>query len=160
MIALAVVIRTVVALLALQAAAPMKTIDTGLGFTISVPEAWQRGQPYKNNKFVMGGGDEDFAVVVSDFGPAQADPAGAHAVYRESFAKAGLTIVSERQAEGGKAVKQYVLRLETPDGPGHAEAALVEAGGETYAVVVVTPEAAAAARRETIAKILDSITVR
>jgi len=162
------VIRAIaVALLACAAAhaqgvaGPMKAVDTGLGFSISVPDGWTKGQPYKNNKFVMGAGDDDFSVIVADFGPAQPDAAQALAVYRESFARNGLTLVTERTVEGrGAAATQYVFTLETPDGPGHAEGVLVQAADEVYMVLVVTPAAAFEPRRATIAKILESVTVR
>jgi hypothetical protein len=159
--AVAVVLVACVAAVAQGAPGPMKTVDTGLGFSISVPEGWTKGQPFKNNKFVMGAGDEDFSVVVADFGPAQPDDSQALAVYRESFAKNGLTLVTERAVEGrGAVTKEYVFALETPDGPGHAEGVLVQAADEVYMVLVVTPAAALDARRATIAAILASVTVR
>ena len=57
-------------------AAALKSVETGLGFSISVPETWAKGQPAGNNKFVMGSRDDDFAVIVADFGPLQPDAAG------------------------------------------------------------------------------------
>jgi hypothetical protein len=156
----AVALLAAVAASAQAAAASMKTVDTGLGFSISVPEGWTKGQPVKNNKFVMGAGDEDFSVIVADFGPAQPDAAQALAVYRESFAKNGLTLVTERDVAGRPGSKEYVFALETPDGPGHAEGVLVHAGDEVYMVLVVTPAAALDARRGTIAAILGSVTPR
>lgn len=159
--AVAVAIVACIAASAQAAAGPMKTVDTGLGFSVSVPDGWTKGQPYKNNKFVMGAGDEDFSLIVADFGPAQPDASQALAVYRESLAKNGLTLVTERAVEGRGAVsKEYVFALETPDGPGHAEGVLVQSADEVYLVLVVTPAAALDARRETISAILASVTVR
>jgi hypothetical protein len=158
--AVAVALLAAVAASAQAAAASMKTVDTGLGFSISVPEGWTKGQPVKNYKFVMGAGDEDFSVIVADFGPAQPDAAQALAVYRESFAKNGLTLVTERDVAGRPGSKEYVFALETPDVPGHAEGVLVQDGDEVYMVLVVTPAAALDARRATIAAILGSVTPR
>jgi hypothetical protein len=159
--AVAVALLAAVAASAQAASVPMKTVDTGLGFSISVPEGWTKGQPVKNNKFVMGAGDEDFSVIVADFGPAQPDAAQAMAVYRESLAKNGLTLVTERDIAGRTGpAKEYVFALETPDGPGHAEGVLVHASDEVYLVLVVTPAAALDARRPTNAAILGSVTVR
>jgi hypothetical protein len=146
------------ALVAPQATVPMKPVDTGLGFTLSVPEAWAKGQPSRNNKFVMGSLEDDFAVVVADFGPAQPDPAAAATIYRESFVRHGLTPTTESEVVvAGKATTRYVLRLETTDGEGHAEAVLVQVRDEVYAVMVVTPTVLVEQRRAVIAKILDSI---
>src|SRR5215203_155465 len=140
------------ALVAPQATGPMKTVDTGLGFTLSVPEPWAKGQPSRNNKFIMGSLEDDFAVVVADFGPAQPDAAAAATVYRESFVRHGLTPTTESEVVvAGKPAKRYVLRLETPDGDGHAEAVLVQIQDEVYAVMVVTPAKLVERRREVIA---------
>jgi predicted Zn-dependent protease len=140
---------------------PTKSVDTGLGITLSLPETWTRAQPYKNNKFVAGSADDDFSVLVADFGPAQTDAAEALTIYRESFLKNGLAPETETEMTiGGTTVRRYVLRLDTPAGPGHAEAAMVRVGDEMYAVVVVTPSSSLEARRATIAKILESIVVR
>ena len=159
--AIALALVACVAARAQGAVGPMKPVDTGLGFSISVPDGWTKGQPFKNNKFVMGAGDQDFSVIVADFGPAQPDEAQALAVYRESFAKTGLKLVTERAVDGrGGVAKQYVFTLETPDGPGHAEGVMVHVGDEVYMVLVVTPAAAFEARRATIAAILESVTVR
>ncbi len=150
----------VAALLAPQAPAPMKTVDTGLGFTLSVPEAWAKGQPSRNNKFIMGSLEDDFAVVVADFGPAQSDPTTAATIYRESFVRHGLTPTTESDAVvAGRPSKRYVFRLETPDGEGHAEAVMVQVQDEVYAVMVVTPQTLVERRREVIAKILASIAI-
>jgi hypothetical protein len=148
----------VVALVAPQTAVSMKTVDTGLGFTLSVPEAWAKGQPSRNNKFVMGSLDDDFAVVVADFGPVQPDPTAAASIYRESFLRHGLTPTTETEVVvAGKPTKRYVFRLETPDGEGHAEAVMIQVQDEVYAVMVVTPATLVERRREVIAKILGSI---
>jgi hypothetical protein len=154
----ALVIMIVVALAAPQTAPRMKTVDTGLGFSISVPESWAKGRPTRNNKFLIGSLEEDFSVVVADFGPAQSDAAMADAVYRESFARHGLVPTTETEVVvGGKPVKRYVLRLETPDGVGHAEAVMLRVQDEVYAVMVVTPASDVERRREVIAAILGSI---
>lgn len=148
----------VVALVAPQTTVPMKTVDTALGFTLSVPEAWAKGQPSRNNKFVMGSLDDDFAVVVADFGPAQPDPTAAATIYRESFLRHGLTPTTETEVVvAGTPTKRYVFRLETPDGEGHAEAVMIQVRDEVYAVMVVTPTTLVERRREVIAKILGSI---
>ncbi len=159
--AAAVVVAVVFAVASVAADVAMKTVDTGLGFSLSVPETWTKGQPSKNNKFVIGSSDEDFAVVVSDFGPAQTDTAQALAIYRESFSKSGLAPQTESEMTvGGKTVKRFVLRFESPDGPGHGEAVLVQVADEMYAVLVVTPVATAETRRTTIAKIFESIAIK
>ena len=154
----AIVMMVVVALAAPQADVKMKTVDTGLGFSLAVPEAWAKGQPSRNNKFVMGSLEDDFAVVVADFGPAQSDAGAAAAIYRESFVRHGLTPTTESDVViAGRTTKRYVFRLETPDGVGHAEAVLVTVRDEVYAVMVVTPAMLVDARRDVIARILDSI---
>ena len=156
----ALLMMVVVALAAPQTAPSMKTVDTGLGFTLSVPEAWAKGQPSRNNKFVMGSLDDDFAVVVADFGPAQPDQAAAATVYRDSFVRNGLTPTTETDAVvAGRPTKRYVFRLETPDGDGHAEAVMVQVRDEVYAVMVVTPATLLERRRDVIAKILGSIAI-
>lgn len=143
------------------APSPVTTVDTGLGFTIAVPASWARGQPSGNNKFVIGNPDEDFAAVVADLGPAQADAAAAKAVYLESFARSGLALVSEADATvAGRPAKRLVFSFETPAGAGHAEAVIVTAGDESYAVLVITPAAALEARRPAIARILESIALK
>jgi hypothetical protein len=154
----ALLMMVVAALAAPQAPVPMKVVDTGLGFKLSVPETWATGQPTRNNKFIMGSLEDDFAVVVADFGPAQTDAAAAAAIYRESFIRHGLTPTTESDVVvAGRTMKRYVFRLETPDGEGHAEAVLVQVRDEVYAVMVVTPASLAEQRRGVIAKILDSI---
>ena len=75
--------------------------------------------------------------------------------------KNGLTPVTETDTTVmGKPAKRYVFRLDTPSGQGRAEAVMVPVGDEVYAVLVVTPSAAADARRATIAKILESVHVQ
>lgn len=141
--------------------AGVKTLDTGLGFTISVPESWEKGPPDKNNKFVAGDREADFSVVVSDFGPAQSDTATADKIYRASFVKYGLDLKTEAEMTvSGRSVRRYVFAFETPDGPGHAEGVILTVGDEVYSVLVVTPAAAADARRDAIAKILTSIAIK
>jgi len=138
----------------------MQTVRTGLGFSVSVPAAWTRGDPIRNDKLVIGARDDDFALVVADFGPAQADTAQALAVYRESFLKNGFTPVTETETTvAGRTFPRFVLRLDSPDGEGHAEAVLVRSGDEIYAVLVVTPAASLEDRRATIARIFESITL-
>lgn len=140
---------------------PTQTVDTGLGFTMALPSTWTRGQPNRNDKFVMGAGEDEFSVIVADFGPAQTDQTQALDVYRESFLKNGLTPVTETDATvAGKQTKRFVFRLETPAGAGHAEAVLLRVGDEMFAVVVVTSAGQVEARRATIAKIFESIVVR
>jgi predicted Zn-dependent protease len=138
--------------------AATQTVDTKLGFSLLVPASWKRGNPVRNDRLVMGAGDEDFSLVVADFGAAQTDASTALAVYRESFLKSGLTPVTETDATiGGKPARRFVFTLDTPDGPGHAEAVLLRSGDEIFAVLVVTPAATADARKATIAAIFDSI---
>lgn len=138
-----------------------QTVDTGLGFTLSVPATWTRGVAVRNDKFVMGSVDEDFAVIVADFGTAQADQAQALAVYRESFLKSGFTPVTELDATvAGQTTKRIVFRLDTPDGPAHAEAIMLRVGDEMFAVLVVTTLAASDIRRPAIAKIFESIALK
>ena len=62
----------------------MRTVDTGLGFSLSVPDAWTRGQPSRNDKFVIGAPSDDFSVIVADFGQVQADAVKAANVYRRA----------------------------------------------------------------------------
>jgi hypothetical protein len=149
-------------LVALSAAAladaSTKTVDTGLGFTIAVPTSWIKGTPSGNNKFIIGSEQEDFALIVTDFGPAQADEGAALAIYRESFAKSGFALQTEADATiAGKPSKRLVFVLETANGKAHAEVAMVNADGETYAILVVTPLEQIEARRATIARIFDSV---
>lgn len=139
-------------------AAATQTVETGLGFKLSVPASWKRGNPVRNDRVVMGSGDDDFSLVVADFGAAQTDETAALAVYRESFLKNGLTPVTESDAKvGGRPARRYVFKFDTPAGEGHAEAVLLRSGDEMFAVLVVTPSATADARRATIAAIFDSI---
>lgn len=138
-----------------------QNVDTGLGFTLSVPATWTRGVAVRNDKFVMGSVDEDFAVIVADFGAAQTDQAQALAVYRESFLKNGFTPVTELEATiAGQTTKRIVFRLNTPDGPAHAEAVMLRVGDEMFAVLVVTTLAASDIRRPAIAKIFESIALK
>ena len=135
-----------------------KTVDTGLGFTFVVPDTWIKGTPSGNNKFIIGSEEEDFAVIVTDFGPAQQDEGAALAIYRESFAKSGFTLQTETEATiAGKPSKRLIFLLETANGKAHAEVAMVNSDGETYAILVVTPVDEIEKRRATIAKIFDSI---
>lgn len=140
---------------------PVKTVDTGLGFTFSVPESWATGQPSGNNKFVIGSRDDDFAVIVTDFGPAQGDAGAAHAIYRESFAKSGFALQSEEDLTvAGKPAKRMVFTLETPNGQAHAEVVMLTVADEAYAVLVVTSVESLDERRPVIAKIFGSIALK
>jgi hypothetical protein len=142
-------------------AAALKSVETGLGFSISVPETWAKGQPAGNNKFVMGSRDDDFAVIAADFGPVQTDAAAAARVYRDSFTTNGMTVETETEmALGGKTLKRFVLAIDTPAGPGHVDAVLLPVGDEVYAVMVVTPAASLDARRQVISQILESIALK
>jgi hypothetical protein len=145
-----------------QSGAPaLESVETGLGFSISLPGTWAKGQPAGNNKFVMGSRDDDFAVIVADFGPVQADAAAAARVYRDSFTTNGMAVETETDmALGGKTLKRFVLAIDTPGGAGHVDAVLLPVGDEVYAVMVVTPTASLDARRQVISKILESISLK
>jgi hypothetical protein len=138
----------------------VKAVDTGLGFTISVPASWAKGTPSGNNKFLIGNREEDFAVIVTDFGPAQSDRAAAWALYQSSFTGSGFTLQSEAEVTvGGQPSKRMVFRLETQSGLAHAEVVMLTVADEAYAILVVTPVASLEARRATIAAIIDSIKI-
>lgn len=135
-----------------------KSVDTGLGFSLSVPEHWAKGAPSGNNKLIVGSQEDDFAVIVADFGPAQQDRTAADAVYRDSFLRNGMTVTTETELEiGGKPYKRFILSIDTPSGPGHVEAVMVTVGDETFAVLAITPAAKLEARRAAIVKIFSSI---
>jgi hypothetical protein len=136
----------------------MKTVDTGLGFALSVPEPWVVGRPSNNNKFLAGSSEDDFAVVVTDFGPVVSDASLSDANYRESFAANGLDLKATAEVTiSGRAFRKYIFKLNTPAGEGHAEALMVPVGSEMYSVMVVTPAAALGQRRAVMARILESI---
>jgi len=164
------VARAVVLALAAFAAAPapaqggapaLKSVETGLGFSMSVPETWAKGQPAGNNKFVMGSREDDFSVIVADFGPVQTDAAAAARVYRDSFTTNGMAVETETEmALGGKPFKRFVLTIDTPGGAAHVDAVMLPVGDEVYAVMVVTPASSLEARRAVITKILESIALK
>jgi hypothetical protein len=140
--------------------AKMKTVDTKLGFTIDVPEAWTVSPPSENNKFEVGSGDEDFALVVTDF-PALPDAAEADALYKESFASTGFKLKSSSDVKvSGKTVKRYVFSMDAETGEGHVEVVMLPVGDAVYSVLVATPAAALAARQAVIAKMFDSIVLK
>jgi hypothetical protein len=142
-------------------AVELRTHDTGLGFTVAVPASWTVGNPSGNNKFVAGNRDEDFSLVVSDFGPVPTDAVEAEKVYRASFGRFGLTLVTTSDVViGGASVKRYVLSLKADATEGHAEVVMLAVGGTTYGVMVVTPSASAEARRALIGRVFESIVVK
>jgi hypothetical protein len=155
---LAVAVSAVVAAAQGGAPAKMKTVDTKLGFTVDVPETWTVGTPAENNKFEVGNSDEDFALVVTDFGPVPSDLAAADAIYKEGFASSGFTLKSASDATvAGTSVKRYVFSIAADSGEGHVEVVMLPVGGEMYSVLVATPAASLASRQAVIAKLFDSI---
>ena len=139
----------------------MKPVDTKLGFTISIPEVWAIDQPSDNNKFQAGSADDDFAVIITDFGPVPTDMAAGDANYRESFASTGFKLKSATEATvSGKTVKKYAFSLDTDTGEGYAEVVMLPIGEEMYSVLVATPAASLDKRQAIIEKILGSIAVK
>jgi hypothetical protein len=143
-----------------QSGTALKSFDTGLGFSVGLPATWVVGRPSGNNKFVAGSKDEDFSIVVTDFGPVPADAAEAEKVYRSSFDRYGFSLVTTADAVvAGAKVKRYVFSMKADAAEGHVEVVMLTARQTTYGVMVVTPVATAEARRPLIGRIFESITV-
>lgn len=156
------------ALLALPAAAQvadystvkMRTVDSGLGFTVSIPDPWVVGAPVGNNKFRAGSGQDDFALIVTDFGPVAKDASEGEAIYRESLERSGFVFKSSTDATvSGISVRRYVFAIASQASEGYLEMLMVPVGGEMYSVMVVTSAKDLAARRQTIDKILASVQI-
>ena len=139
----------------------MKTVDSGLGFTLAVPEPWVVGAATGNNKFQAGSGEDDFAVIVTDFGPVAQDAAAANAVYRDSYERSGFVLKSSSEATvAGVAVTRYVFAIDAEAGEGHLEIVMLPVGGEMYSVMVATPAKEIASRRDAIEKIFASLAMK
>jgi hypothetical protein len=138
----------------------LKSVDTGLGFSVGLPVTWVVGRPSGNNRFVAGNANEDFSVVVTDFGAATSDAVEADKVYRNSFDRYGFSLVTTAdEVIAGATVKRYVFSLKTESSVGHVELVMVPAGGRTYAIMIATPAASADSRRALIGRIFASISV-
>jgi hypothetical protein len=143
------------------ASVKMKTVDSGLGFTFAIPEPWVVGTPSGNNKFQAGGGGDDFAVIITDFGPVAKDAAAADAVYRDSFTRSGFVLKSAANATvAGVEVKRYVFSVDSDSGEGHLEVVMLPVGAEMYSVMVATPASEVSARRDAIEKIIASLALK
>lgn len=142
------------------ATAAFKTVDSKLGFTFDVPDFLQTGATSGSNRVVLGSPDDDFAVVVSDFGADQTDVAARDAVYRAALLRAGLEVTTETDVTAaGRTLKRYVCKVDTSAGPGHAEAVLVSVSGRVYLLMVVTPATTVDARKAAITRIFESIRI-
>lgn len=141
--------------------AAVKPVDTRLGFTFEVPDFLQQGIASGNNRLVLGSVDDDFAVIVADFGPDQTDVAARDAVYRSALSRAGLTVATETDVTAaGRTFKRFVCTVETPAGVGHAEAVLVPVAGQVYALTVITPAATFDSRQPAIKRLFESIRIK
>jgi len=141
-----------------EPAAGLKRVDTGYGFSIDLPAGLERGPQAGNARLVFSNLADDFTVVVANFGATQKDTAAASSVYRESFAKAGMSIETETDVVvSSVAARRYVMTFDSPSGPGRAEAVLFPSGDEVFGVVIVVPAATVDARRPMIGRVLDSI---
>jgi hypothetical protein len=157
----AVVVRLVGVVLADGPATELKPVDTGLGFSIGVPQTWVVGTPAGQSKFVAGSKAEDFSVVVTDFGPVPSDLVEAEKAYRSSFDRYGFTMVTTAdEVVAGTSVKRYVFSMKADASAGHVEVVMLPVAGNMYAVMLVTPAASAEARRLLIANIFKSIVVK
>jgi hypothetical protein len=160
-VALTLVAVVAVAARVVAQAPEMRKLDTGLGFSVSVPASWTVGSPSGKNRFVAGNRDEDFSLVVTDFGPVPADAAEAEKVYQASFGRYGLALEATADiAVGGANVRRYVFSMKADGADAHAEVVMLPVGGTTYAVMVVTPKVSADARRAVIGKVFESIVVK
>jgi hypothetical protein len=140
--------------------AEMRSVDTGLGFTVSVPATWIVGKPSGRNRFVVGSADEDFTLVVTDFGPVPSDAAEAEKVYWSGFEAFGLTLVTTADAVvAGLPAKRYVFTMKADAGNGHVEVVMLPVQGTAYGLMIATPAASADARRAVIAKMFESVSV-
>jgi len=139
----------------------MRTVDTKLGFDIDVPDFLTKGATSGNTKLLYASTEDDFAVIVADFGPEQTDVAGRDAIYRSSFQRNGIEIQTESTVTAnGRSYVRFICAVPTPAGAGYAEAVIIPVGGEIYVAMVVTPAATVEKRRTAIDRVLQSIKMR